>query len=315
MTNKTFKFHAGFDVSKNKLDVATCTSNTITTFSNDEEGVKELLKTLSLKKNTLIVLEATGGYEKFAANYLRGKKFSVAIVNAKRVRDFAKASGKYAKTDSIDANMIMLYGKAFNPAPQASISAEDDERQQNLSRRNQIVRIITLEKQHAEHASSSAKKSIKKHIEYLKKELASIESTLKELFNKDPELKDKVERLDEIKGVGVITALNVLTSLPELGKISHKEVSALVGVAPFNRDSGNSKGKREIWGGRAPVRAALYMAILSAVKHNPAIKRFHDRLIANGKKKKVAQVACMRKLIIIMNAMLRDGTCWEAKYA
>lgn len=313
MTDNTYKFYVGIDVSKTILDVAISNNNSLLQFSNDETGFKELIKVLPNKKHTLIVLEATGGYEKSVANYLRRKKNNVAVVNAKRVRDFAKASGKLAKTDRIDTKTIMLFGKAFNPMPQALISEEKEERQQTINRRNQLVRMIAMEKQHLEHASDLNKKLIKKHTEFLEKELAVIENLLKESFNQDADLKEKLERLDEIKGVGEITAMNILIHLPELGALNSKEISALVGVAPFNKDSGQSKGKREIWGGRAPVRAALYMAVLTARKFNPALKRFYERLIAKGKLKKVAMVACMRKLIIIMNAMLRDGTRWEAR--
>jgi transposase len=174
--------------------------------------------------------------------------------------------------------------------------------------------MIAMEKQHLEHSSAGMKKSIHRHLHMLERELTRIENTLKELFNRDPILKEKLERLDEIKGVGEVTAMNILIHMPELGKLSHKEVSALAGVAPFNKDSGQSHGKRQIGGGRAPVRAALYMAVLTARKFNPALKRFYDRLIAKGKLKKVAMVACMRKLIIMMNAMLRDGTRWQSMY-
>jgi transposase len=315
MSENAYKFHVGIDVSKATLDVAITTNQSLLKFSNHEDGLKEMVKILPSKKSSLIIFEATGGYEKLAVNYLRRNKFNVAVVNAKRVRDFAKASGKLAKTDGIDAQTIMMFGKTFNPVPQALISEKENQLQHNINRRNQVVRMITMEKQHLEHACEAIKKSINKHIRFLEKELEFVESTLKELFNQDSIRKEQLERLDEIKGVGEITAMNILIYLPELGKLSHKEVSALAGVAPFNKDSGQSIGKREIWGGRAPVRAALYMAVLSARNFNPALKRFYDRLIQKGKLKKVAMVACMRKLIIIMNAMLRDGTHWEAMYA
>lgn len=315
MTDKVYKFYVGIDVSKTTLDVSISNNNSILKFSNNEDGIKELSKILPAKKSTLVVLEATGGYEKLAANYLRRKGFSVAVVNAKRVRDFAKASGKLAKTDTIDAHIIMLFGKTFNPIPQSLTSNEEEQRNENIARRDQLVRMIAMEKQHLEHATHLTKKPIIKHIHFLEKELKIIEELLKKLFNQYIVLKDKFERLDEIKGVGEITAMNILIHMPELGTLTHKEVSALAGVAPFNKDSGQSKGKRETWGGRAPVRTALYMAVLSARKFNPALKKFYDRLIAKGKLKKVAIVACMRKLIIIMNAMLRDNTRWEAKYA
>lgn len=312
MTENVYKFYIGIDVSKVKLDVALSNNPSITQFSNDEEGLKELIKTLPSKKRSLIILEATGGYEKFAASYLKARKYNVAVVNAKRVRDFAKSWGKLAKTDGIDARAIMLFGKAFNPAPQSLTSQVEDKRQQNINRRTQLVKMIAVEKQHLEHSSEGIKKLINKHISFLEEELALIESLLKEQFNDDPELKDKISRLNDIKGVGEVTAMNILSHLPELGTLSSKEVSALAGVAPFNKDSGQSKGKREISGGRAQVRSALYMAVLTARRFNPALKKFYDRLIAKGKLKKVAMVACMRKLIIIMNAMIRNGSIWQA---
>jgi Transposase and inactivated derivatives len=311
MTKNAYKFYIGVDVSKAKLDVALSNNNSLLQFTNDQQGLKALLKQLPAKKRSLIVLEASGGYEKYAANYLRQKSFNVAVVNAKRVRDFAKAGGKLAKTDGIDAKVIMEFGQAFNPIPQAPATLEEDQRLQSINRRAQLVRIIAMEKQHAEHASDAHKKGIKKHIRFLEKELAVLEDSLKEQFTQDPNLQDKLTRLDGIKGVGQVTAMNILIHLPELGQLSPKEVSALAGVAPFNKDSGQMKGKREIWGGRTPVRAALYMAVLSAKKSNAALKRFYDRLVAKGKPKKVALVACMRKLIIIMNAMVRDNTAWQ----
>ena len=312
MTKNAYKFYIGVDISKAKLDVALGNNNSLLQVSNDQQGLKELIKQLPAKKRSLIIMEASGGYEKYAANYLRERKFNVAVINAKRVRDFAKASGKLAKTDSIDANVIMEFGKAFNPTPQALASPEEDLRLQNINRRAQLVRLITMEKQHSEQASDVHKKGIKKHIRFLEKELTAIEDSLKEQFKQDPVMQDKLARLDDIKGVGEVTAMNILIHLPELGQLTPKQISALAGVAPFNKDSGLMKGKRMIWGGRAQVRAALYMAALSAKKSNAALKRFYDRLVAKGKVKKVALVACMRKLIIIMNAMIRDNSTWQS---
>jgi transposase len=311
MTKNTYKFYIGMDVAKAKLDVAISTDTTLFQFSNDEKGLKDLCKILPAKKQSLIVLEASGGYEKYAANYLRQKKFKVAVVNAKRVRDFAKAAGKLAKTDSIDAQVIMEFGRTFNPAPQLLASAEEDQRTTSINRRAQLVRMIAMEKQHLEQAPKSCEKAICKHLSFLEKELNLIETLLKQQIKQDPILQDKFTRLDAIKGVGEITAMNILIHLPELGTLTPGAASALAGVAPFNKDSGKTKGKRAISGGRAPVRAALYMAVLSARRSNLAIKRFYDQLIARGKLKKVAMVACMRKLITMMNAMLRDNTQWD----
>jgi transposase len=310
MTDNSYKFYIGIDVSKAKLDIAQSNNNSLLQFSNTPEGLKELVKSLPAKKKTLIILEATGGYEKFAANHLRKRGYNAAVVNAKRVRKFAQAAGKYAKTDGIDAKVIMEFGKAFNPNPQPLMTDEQDEQQQNINRRAQLVRMIAMEKQHLEHAGSSAK-SINKHLCFLEKELNQVEGLLQDQIAQDPVMSEKLSKLNEIKGVGKVVAMNLLIHLPELGKISSKEISALAGVVPYNKDSGQSKGKREIAGGRAAVRTALYMAILTACKFNPAIKKFYDRLIAKGKLKKVAMVACMRKLIVIVNAMLRDNTSWD----
>jgi transposase len=312
MTKNAYKFYIGVDVSKARLDVALSKNNSLLQFSNDQNGLKELTKLLPTKKHTLIIMEASGGYEKYASNYLRRKNFNVAVVNAGRVREFAKASGKLAKTDVIDAKVIMEFGQAFNPMPQTLASVEEDDRLQDINRRAQLVRMITLEKQHAEQATEAHKRGISRHIRFLEKELEAIEDALKEQFQQDPVLQEKLTRLDGISGVGEVTAMNILIHLPELGQLTSKEVSALAGVAPYNKDSGRMKGKRAVSGGRSQVRSALYMAVLSAKKSNPAIKRFYDQLVARGKLKKVALVACMRKLIIVMNAMMKNNTAWQA---
>ena len=312
MSNNSYKFYIGIDVSKAKLDVALGDGTVPLVVLNDSDGLKRLLKQLPAKEESLIILEASGGYEKYAADYLRRNGFKVAIVNPKRVRDFAKAAGKLAKTDCIDAQIIRNFGQAFNPLAQPPLTQAEAERLQTLNRREQVVRMITLEKQYLETSSEGYKKEIKKHIVFLEKKLELLENKLVEQFNKEPILNEKVERLDEIKGVGKITAMNVLIHLPELGSLTNKEVAALAGVAPYNRDSGQMRGKRAVWGGRAPVRAALYMAILSAIKFNPAIKHFYQKLIAKGKLKKVAMVACMRKMIITMNAMMKNNMRWDS---
>lgn len=311
MTKAAYKFHIGIDVSKTTLDIFVNHEGSSHQFSNEEIGFKELIQVLPNKKHSLIVMEATGGYEKRISHYLRKKKFKVAVVNARRVRDFAKACGKLAKTDKIDAQIICSFGVAFNPIPQELTSEEADMREQMIHRRSQIVKLITYEKQHLEHSMGIVRKQIKKHVAYLEQELEFIEEKLKDSINQDAILKEKMERLEEIKGVGEITAMNLLIHLPELGKLTNKEISSLAGVAPFNKDSGKRQGKRAISGGRVAARSTLYMAIMSAKKCNPALKRFYESLIARGKLKKVAMIACMRKLIIIMNVMIKNGTRWR----
>lgn len=311
MTEKVYKNHVGIDVSKAKLDIALSDKGKIISCYNNEKSIKEVINQLPTSSSTLIVMEATGGYERLVAQVLKKHGYDVAIVNAKRVRDFAKAKGTMAKTDSIDARIIFLFGKTFNPKAQPLESDEALQRQNYLQRRDQVVRMITLEKQYLEHALSPIREEINEHIESLNKQLTSIEKKLEASIETDELLKNRIERLDDIKGVGSITAMNVLINLPELGSLSHKEITALVGLAPFNKDSGKIEGKRKTQGGRASVRAALYMAVLSAKKYNIKIKIFYDRLIAKGKLKKVALIACMRKLLIIMNAMIHDNTQWN----
>jgi transposase len=313
MTKKNYKYYIGIDISKAKLDVALDEEGPVLVFSNDQEGLKNLSKKLPSKAKTLIVMEASGGYEKFVSQWLKTKDYHVAVVNPKRVRDHAKAAGKLAKTDRIDALMIRSYGKTYQPVAQTLESPLQSDLNDYIKRREQMVKLIALEKQHKEKASEKIKIKIEEHIISLEKELKSLDQELESLSDKEPELQKKVAQLDEIKGVGKITALNVLIGLPELGQLTSREAAALVGVAPFNQDSGKYKGQRRIQGGRSSVRSALYMAVLSAKKFNPAIKAFYERLIAKGKLKKVALTACMRKLIIVMNAMVRDGTNWQAQ--
>jgi transposase len=311
MSQKLYDCYVGIDVSKKQLDVVINTNNYLCV-ANDESGFKKLNRWLSNKINTLVVMEASGGYEKSVAKWLKQEGYSVAVVNAKRVRDYAKAAGKLAKTDSIDAQMIMKYGQAFNPKPQALASQLQEELADYASRRAQVVKMIAMEKHHLEAGSDKMKKLIRKHIQVLEKEVACIEKEQEEIIKKDADLEKKLNQLDAIKGVGKITAIHVITQLPELGTLTKKEVAAIAGVAPFNRDSGMMRGQRTVWGGRTILRSALYMAVLSAKKSNPALKIFYERLVAAGKAKKVAIVACMRKLIIIMNAMMRDGQPWRA---
>jgi transposase len=312
MNQKTYDFYIGVDVSKAILDVQCSHSKKALQISNDEVGLKQWIKKMPSQASTRVVMEASGGYETFAANGLRAHGFKVAIVNAKRVRDFAKAGGKLAKTDRIDAEVILNYGRTFNPEPQALDTALQTGLAVCGKRRQQLIQMLTMEKQHRERVvDKTIKKSVEKHIQWLEKELEKLSEKQEALVARDPELQKKLTQLEGIKGVGRITALTVVTQLPELGCLSPKEAAALSGCAPFNKDSGQRNGKREIGGGRSVLRASLYMAVLSAKSWNPALKRFYDRLIAKGKLKKVAMVACMRKLIILMNAMIRDGADWQ----
>lgn len=311
MSEKSYHFYIGIDVSKAHLDAATRAGEKTQRVANNNKGFKQLIKLIPNKLDSLVIMEASGGYEKGLATYLKKQGYSVAIVNAKRIRDYAKAAGKLAKTDGIDAQMIKRYGETFNPNPQFLEVPEQEILQACAKRRAQVIKMLTMEKQHLEIVSPEIKKRILKHIKILEQECAELDKEQEATVKQNPVLQEKVNQLDSIIGVGKITALNVVTQLPELGKLTAKEIAALAGVAPFNRDSGLSRGKRSTWGGRAALRSTLYMAVLSAKKFNPAIKLFYDRLLAKGKAKKVALVACMRKLIIIMNTLIKTGQTWH----
>lgn len=314
MNEKKDKCYIGIDVCKGFLDIALNDDGPLHRVTNDKAGFKKLKKLLSNNKNSLLIMEATGGYERACAKYFQEQEVTVCIVNAKRVRDFAKAAGKLAKTDNIDAQMIRKYAIAFNPHAQTITTPVQAILSDNMRRRSQIVRMLAVEKQHLELASKEITKSIEKHITILKQELKKIDDALLKQVQEVPALQKKLELLQGIKGVGTTTALAIIVGLPELGELGPKQVSALAGLAPFNTDSGEKRGKRTVWGGRAEVRCALYMAILSAVRWNPAIKVFYDRLIANGKKTKVALTACMHKLLIVMNAMIKNQSAWQPDF-
>lgn len=313
MNKKSYKFYVGIDVSKHILDVTLDEKGQNHQFTQDDSGMKKLYKILPSNQKCLIIMEATGGYERFCLKWLQEKGFAIAVVNAKRIRDFAKAAGKLAKTDKIDSQIIRAYGVTFNPQPLMVISQEEESLEENRRRRRQLIKLITLEKQHLTQASTKMRKSIEKHLAQLENELEEIDAELKQMIRKIPQLEERIRLLDGIKGVGIVTASEIVVGLPEIGKLTPKKISALVGLAPYNMDSGTMRGKRMIWGGRATIRAALYMAILSAKRTNPTIKAFYERLIAKGKAKKVAMAACMHKLIIIMNAMLRDNVSWQPR--
>ena len=314
MTNIIYTFNIGIDISKKKLDISYNAEQTAS-FDNDLTGFKQLLKQIKNKKLTRVVMEATGGYERPLVSFLQERGVVVSIVNAKRVRDYAKALGKLAKTDKIDSHVIRLFAEAINP----QITEQLSESQQSLDsltlRRNQLVKQRAMEKQHSETVTNKeAKQSINRNIKFLDKEIKRIDKKINELISLDVVIQEKINRLATIKGVGAVVALTFIADLPELGTLSNKEISALVGVAPFCRDSGSMRGQRTIWGGRSQVRSILYMATLSAITHNAPIKEFYERLLRNGKTKKTALVACMRKLLTVANSMIRNNIDWNPEH-
>ena len=305
------RMFVGVDVSKAHLDVGVSGSDEVTRYRNAEAGVAELVEELAERSPELIVMEATGGFELPAAAALAAAGLAVVIANPRQVRDFAKATGQLAKTDKVDARVLALFAERVRP-PVRPLPDEDAQALDAIiGRRRQIIDMLTAEKNRLGFALEPVKKGIRKHIRWLERQLDDVDEDLDERIRASPVWKAKSDLLRDVPGVGPNLARTLIAELPELGELSHKEIAALVGVAPFPRDSGLMRGRRIIWGGRAPVRSALYMSAWSACRWNPVIRVFYQRLRAKGKAPKVAQVACMRKLLTILNAMVRDGRKWD----
>jgi transposase len=305
------KVFVGVDVSKDSLDVAIGPGKEIITFTNDQKGVDALIKKLSRIGPELIVLESTGGYERLATSSLVEAKLPVVIVNPRQVRDFAKSAGILAKTDAIDARVIARFAEAVKPDVRPLKDQATSDLTALVIRRRQIVEMIVAENNRLKLANKRNEKDIKDHIRWLEKRIDKIESDIGKMIKNSPIWRCKDNILRSVPGIGPTTSAILICDLPELGVLSSKKIAMLAGLAPLNCDSGKYKGRRRIWGGRAAVRSGLYMATLAAIRCNPAIKGFYQRLIAAGKCHKVAATACMRKLLIIVNAMLRDQTLWQ----
>jgi len=301
----------GVDVSKARLDVASTDSSETWSVSNAPDGIARLAQRLHDIGPALVVMEATGGFEVPAAAVLAAAEIPVVIANPRQVRDFAKATGQLAKTDAIDAHILALFAERVRP--QVRALPDEDARMLDaiVGRRRQIIKMITAEKNRLGFALPAVQKSIEQHIRWLERQLDRVDSDLDARIRKSPVWQAKHNLLRDVPGVGPNLARTLIAELPELGRLSNKQIAALVGVAPLARDSGLFRGKRMVWGGRASVRSALYMSILSATKWNPVIRVFYQRLRAHGKPPKIAMVACMRKLLTILNAMIRDGRKWD----
>jgi transposase len=297
----------GIDVSKARLDVAVRPTGEERQETNDAGGIQRLQEWLVALKATLVVVEATGGLEASLVAAMAIAEIPVVVVNAKQVRDFARATGKLAKTDAIDARVLAHFADAVRPPVRPLADEKTRELQALLSRRSQIVEMLTAEtnRMHACRAER-LRKQIFEHVRWLRKQLKDIDRDLDTSVKSSPAWRESEDLLRSVKGVGPVLTRTLLACLPELGTLDRKKIAALVGVAPLNRDSGRFKGKRTTWGGRATVRATLYMGALVATRFNPGIRAFYQRLISAGKAKKVAVVACMRKLLIILNAMMRQ---------
>lgn len=301
----------GIDVSKASLDVALRPDNTHWSYGNNDAEIGTLVKRLRTLQPTLIVLEATGGLEIPAVAALASAALPVVVVNPRQVRDFAKASGKLAKTDRIDAGVLAWFGEALRPAIRPLKDPETLELAALLTRRRQLSDMLTAEKNRLYGAPKPVRKDIKAHIAWLEKRLKEANNGLNKTIKHSPIWREHDEILQSAPGVGPVLSITLMAVLPELGTLNRRQIAALAGLAPFNRDSGKFKGKRAIWGGRAEVRSVLYMSTLAAVRCNPAIRPFYQRLINAGKEHKVAMTACMRKLLTILNIMIKNGTPWH----
>jgi transposase len=302
----------GIDVSKASLDIALRPSGERYTIKHTPQGIGELIQQLVEVRPSLIVVEATGGLEQPLAIALAEQSLPLVVVNARQARDFAKATGKLAKTDRLDAGVLAHFAELVRPDVRDLPDERSRALQALLSRRRQVVQMLVAEKNrlHSCH-DRSVRADIKAHIAYLTGRQSKLDEELLEAVQADPAWLGKLTLLKSVPSVGPVLALTLLAELPELGCLTHKCIAALVGVAPFNRDSGTRRGQRAIWGGRAGVRSSLYMAALVASRHNPVIRSFYEHLLSRGKPKKVALVACMRKLLVILNAMLRSHTPWQ----
>ena len=301
----------GIDVSKATLAIALMPTGEWWEVGNDTAGIKQLVAQLHDHKPSLIVLEATGGYERPVAAALATEGLPLVVANPRQVRDFAKATGQLAKTDRIDAAVLARFAERIQPTPRPLPDSALQSLDALLTRRRQLLDMLTAEKNRLETAPAAVRRDIQQHVRWLERKLANIDSDLNKAIEDSPIWRAKDNLLQSAPGVGPVLSRTLLAEVPELGNLNRKEIAALIGVAPIARDSGTLRGKRCVWGGRAPVRAVLYMATLVATRHNPTIRRFYTRLQANGKPKKVALTASMRKLLTILNAMARTNTHWQ----
>lgn len=302
----------GIDISKTHLDVAVHATREHWRVAYDPAGVKQVVAQLLALAPTLIVLEATGGLETRVVSAVAAAQLPVVVGNPRQVRAFAQAAGVLAKTDRLDAHVLAHFAAAMRPTPRPLPDAATQQLSAVLTRRQQVVDMLTAEKNRLlQQTEPALRKRLRAHITWLTQELGRSEQELTQLIQQSPAWRVQDDLLQSAKGVGPVVSQTLLAEVPELGRLNRKQVAALIGVAPLNHDSGGHRGKRRIWGGRARVRAVLYMGALAATRCNPVIKAFYERLLAAGKQKKVALTACMRKLLTILNAMIQHQTKWH----
>lgn len=305
----------GIDVSKHELEAGILPGSRTWKTTNNDRGIAELAIQLIETKPTLVVMEATGGLERRIHAVLEEMGLAVSVINPRHVRNFAKAMGVLAKTDSIDALVLAQYAQSLRPEPRPGKDKQTRELEALVMRRTQLVDMLTAEKNRRKTAPKRVQGSLEGHIAWLEKCLKEIDKDINSFIKAMPIWREKDEIIQSAPGAGPVLAAGSMALLPELGALNRRKIGALVGLAPFNRDSGTFKGRRCIWGGRAAVRRILYMATLAAIRCNEVVSRFYQRLIENGKERKVAITACMRKFLTILNAMVRDGTRWDPQRA
>ena len=305
--------YVGVDVAKARLDVSVRPSGDKWNVPRDEEGVRQLVSRLKTLKPVMVLLEASGGLELPLVAALAAEAVPVAVVNPRQVRDFAKATGKLAKTDALDAAVLAHFAEVVRPPVRPLRDHETQALSSLVARRHQVMTMLVSEKNRlGSDAATAVRTRIEAHIAWLQRELDDLDKDLRQTLRQSPVWRDKDDLLRTLPGVGEQISVTLLAHLPELGTLDRRQIAALVGVAPFNRDSGTVRGKRTVWGGRARVRAALYMGALVATRCNPVIRGFYQTLLASGKPKKLALTACMRKLLVILNSMLKHSSPWRS---
>ena len=303
--------YVGIDVAKAQVDVAVRPTGQRWVVSFDETGVGELVSQMEDLSPALVLLEASGGLELPLVAALAAAALPVVVVNPRQVRDFARATGTLAKTDALDAAVLAHFAEAVRPPVRPLRDAETQALNALAARRHQVMIMLVSEKNRLSSATIAVRPRIEAHIAWLERELDDLDEDLRQTLRQSPVWREKEDLLRTVPGVGEQLSLTLLAYLPELGTLDRRKIAALVGVAPFNRDSGTLRGKRTVWGGRARIRAVLYMGALVASRHNPMIRDFYQRLLAAGKPKKLALIACMRKLLVILNSMLKHGSPWR----
>jgi transposase len=310
MSDSKSPIFVGIDVSAKRLDVAVDRA-AIESFTNEDAGIAALCRRLNALNCELIVLEATGGYEALVVASLAAVGLPVRVLNPRQVRDFARATGLLAKTDRLDAQVLREFAERLRPVVLPQKSEQERELSAIVSRRRELVQMLVAEKNRLKLAIGSVRKDVTAHIRFLEKRIDDTDADLRRQIRAHESFRFTDELLQSVPSIGDVSSSTLIALLPELGSLSHRKIAALVGLAPFNDDSGRRTGRRHIWGGRSAVRSALYMATISALRFNPPIRATYLRLVAAGKPKKVALTACMRKLLTILNAIVRDQTPWR----